>query len=58
VKPEQTLFIDDRDANVETAITLGGYAIKYESVLQLASDLKALQFPVLPPVAPRDGANL
>src|SRR5712691_6892039 len=48
VKPEQTLFIDDRDANVETAIALGGYAIKYESVPQLAINLKALQFPVLP----------
>jgi putative hydrolase of the HAD superfamily len=48
VKPEQTLFIDDRDANVETAIALGGYAIKYQSVPQLATNLKALQFPVLP----------
>jgi putative hydrolase of the HAD superfamily len=48
VKPEQTLFIDDRDANVKTAIALGGYAIKYESVSQLATNLKALQFPVLP----------
>lgn len=48
VKPEQTLFIDDRDANVKTAIALGGYAIKYESVPQLATNLKALQFPVLP----------
>ena len=48
VKPEQTLFIDDRDANVKTAIALGGYAIKYESVRQLATNLRALQFPVLP----------
>ena len=48
VKPEQTLFIDDRDANVKTAIALGGYAIKYESVRQLATNLKALHFPVLP----------
>ena len=48
VKPEQALFIDDRGANVETAIALGIYAIKYESVPQLAKNLKALQFPVLP----------
>jgi FMN phosphatase YigB (HAD superfamily) len=47
VKPEQALFIDDRGANVETAIALGIYAIKYESVPQLAKNLKALQFPVL-----------
>jgi putative hydrolase of the HAD superfamily len=48
VKPEQSLFIDDRDVNVETAIALGICAIKYESVPQLASNLKAMQFPVLP----------
>src|SRR5437773_812045 len=48
VKPEQTLFIDNRDANVETAIALGGYTIKYESLPQLAANLKTLQFPVLP----------
>src|SRR6266404_711308 len=48
LKPEQTLFIDDRDANIKTAIALGGYAIKYESVSQLATNLEALQFPVLP----------
>jgi putative hydrolase of the HAD superfamily len=48
VKPAQTLFIDDRDANVETAISLGIYAMKYESVPQLASNLMAMQFPVLP----------
>jgi putative hydrolase of the HAD superfamily len=49
VKPEQTLFIDDRDANVETAIALGIYAIKYESMPQLVSNLRAMPFPVLPP---------
>jgi putative hydrolase of the HAD superfamily len=48
VKPDQALFIDDRVANVETAMALGVYAIKYESVPQLATNLKALQFPVLP----------
>ena len=48
VKPEQALFIDDRGANVETAIALGIYAIKYESVPQLAKNLRVLQFPVLP----------
>ncbi len=48
VKPAQTLFIDDRDVNVKTALSLGIYAMKYESVPQLASNLKAMQFPVLP----------
>ena len=48
VKPAQTLFIDDRDANVETAISLGIYAMKYESVPQLASNLRAMQFPIIP----------
>ncbi len=54
VKPSQTLFIDDRDANVETAMSLGIYAMKYESVPQLASNLMAIQFPVLP-CTRRDG---
>jgi len=49
VKPDQALFIDDRVANVETAIALVVYAIKYESVPQLATNLRALRFPVLPP---------
>ena len=48
VKPEQSLFIDDRDANVEAAISLGICAMKYESVPQLASNLIAMQFPVIP----------
>src|SRR5258706_15936244 len=42
LKPEQTLFIDDRDANIKTAIALGGYAIKYESVSQLATNLEEI----------------
>jgi len=56
VKPEQTLFIDDREANVETAIALGIYAIKYQSVPQLAANLKALQcqqqFKTIPSITP------
>src|SRR5204862_5916287 len=56
VKPEQTLFIDDRDAYVEAAIALGIYAIKYQSVPQLAANLKALQckqqFKTIPSITP------
>ena len=56
VKPEQTLFIDDREANVETAMALGIYAIKYQSVPQLAANLKALQcqqeFKTIPSITP------
>jgi len=48
VKPQETLFIDDRDANVETALAMGVRAIKYESVVQLEADLKALPFTLLP----------
>jgi putative hydrolase of the HAD superfamily len=48
VKPEKALFIDDREANVATACAMGVRAIKYESVVQLEADLKALQFPLLP----------
>ncbi len=48
VKPQQALFIDDRDANIEAAHALGVRAIKYESVVQLEADLKAMQLPILP----------
>jgi putative hydrolase of the HAD superfamily len=48
VKPQQALFIDDRNANVETALAMGVRAIKYQSVVQLEADLKTLQFPLLP----------
>jgi len=50
VQPEQALFVDDRTANVEAAIAMGISAIRYESVVRLAADLKALRFPVLPPL--------
>src|SRR2546423_1305626 len=56
VKPEQALFIDDRDANVEAAMALGIYAIKYQSLPQLAANLKALQckqqFKTIPSITP------
>jgi len=48
VKPQQALFLDDRDANIEAAHALGVRAIKYESVVQLEADLKAMQLPILP----------
>ncbi len=44
----QTLFVDDREANVKAAAALGMHAIRFRSVVQLRDELKTLGFPVLP----------
>lgn len=48
VSPERTLFIDDRETNVDAARKLGIVAIRFESAVQLSSELAHLGFPVLP----------
>jgi putative hydrolase of the HAD superfamily len=52
--PDQTLFVDDRDVNVQAAQNLGIQAIRFESVRQLRAQLEELRFPILPvlPVIP------
>jgi putative hydrolase of the HAD superfamily len=47
-KPEETLFVDDREANIKAASALGMRAIQFQSVAQLRNDLRRLDFPVLP----------
>jgi len=54
VSPEQALFIDDRQENVDGAKKLGIHALRFESVTQLQSDLKALGFTPLPELAHSD----
>jgi putative hydrolase of the HAD superfamily len=46
--PEQTLFVDDREVNVQAAQNLGIQAIRFESVRQLRAHLEELHFPILP----------
>jgi putative hydrolase of the HAD superfamily len=46
--PDQTLFVDDRDVNVQAARSLGIQAIRFESVRQLRAELEELRFPILP----------
>jgi putative hydrolase of the HAD superfamily len=47
-KPEETLFVDDREANVEGARAVGIRAIRFHSVEQLRNDLQAMEFSILP----------
>ncbi len=49
--PEATLFIDDREANIEGAKAVGIQAIHFQSVEQLRGDLEAIKFPILPELA-------
>jgi len=46
--PDQTLFVDDRDVNVQAAQNLGIQAIRFESLRQLRAQLEELRFPILP----------
>jgi putative hydrolase of the HAD superfamily len=46
--PHETLFVDDRDINVEAARGLGIHALRFRSVEQLRQDLEAMGFPILP----------
>jgi putative hydrolase of the HAD superfamily len=48
VKPSETLFVDDRESNVQPARTLGMRAIQFQSIEQLRNDLEMLGFPILP----------
>lgn len=50
VAPEQTVFIDDKQVNVEGARQLGIHGIRMQSIAQLASDLKMIGFAPLPQV--------
>ena len=46
--PQETLFIDDREVNVEAAEALGIRAVRFESVAQLRSELLKIGFPIVP----------
>ncbi|MGA9671659.1 MAG: HAD family phosphatase [Terracidiphilus sp.] len=46
--PHETLFIDDREVNVNAGQALGIKAVRFESVSQLRSELEKLGFPIVP----------
>jgi haloacid dehalogenase superfamily, subfamily IA, variant 3 with third motif having DD or ED/haloacid dehalogenase superfamily, subfamily IA, variant 1 with third motif having Dx(3-4)D or Dx(3-4)E len=48
VQATETIFIDDREPNIEAARGVGMQAIRFISVEQLRNDLERLAFPVLP----------
>jgi putative hydrolase of the HAD superfamily len=48
VQPSETLFIDDRDINLDQARAAGIHTILFQSVEQLRGDLHALGFTILP----------
>ncbi len=47
-KPEEALFVDDREANVRGARAVGLKAIQFHSVEQLRKELQKLNFALLP----------
>jgi HAD superfamily hydrolase (TIGR01509 family) len=44
----EALFLDDREVNIRAARELGMYAVRFESIEQLRSELAAAGFPILP----------
>ena len=48
VAARETIFVDDREANVQAAQELGIQAIRFRNVAQLREELAAMGFPVLP----------
>jgi putative hydrolase of the HAD superfamily len=47
-KPPETIFLDDREINVQAARALGMSAIRFHSIAQLRSDLEVAGFSILP----------
>ncbi len=48
IAPSETIFVDDREENIQAARTAGIHGILFESVAQLRKDLQKLGFPILP----------
>lgn len=48
---EETLFIDDRQVNIDGARAVGIQGIRFQSVEQLRRDLEGIGFPILPQVS-------
>jgi len=55
-KPQEILFVDDRQANVDGAKSTGIEAIRFEGIKRLREDLEEMGFAVLPEVSRGDGA--
>jgi putative hydrolase of the HAD superfamily len=51
VSASESLFVDDREINIQAARALGMHAIQFSSISQLKDDLEAMGFPILPTVA-------
>jgi FMN phosphatase YigB (HAD superfamily) len=51
ISASESLFVDDREINIQAARALGMHAIQFSSISQLKDDLEAMGFPILPPVA-------
>ena len=50
VSASESLFVDDREINIQAARALGMHAIQFDSIAQLREDLEAMSFPILPPI--------
>jgi putative hydrolase of the HAD superfamily len=49
-QPGETLFIDDREKNIEAAHSLGIVGLLFQSIEKLCDDLRRVGFPILPAI--------
>ncbi|MGA8271300.1 MAG: HAD family phosphatase [Candidatus Sulfotelmatobacter sp.] len=50
IKGGETLFVDDREVNIQAGRELGIHGLRFRSVEQLRRDLEAMKFRILPSV--------
>jgi putative hydrolase of the HAD superfamily len=50
VNAGETLFVDDREINIQAARELGIQSLRFQSVAQLRKDLERIGFSILPPI--------
>ena len=56
VRPEEALFIDDRERNIRGAHEVGIKAIRFESIEQLARELEKIGLHIPPPLVKETSA--
>ena len=48
VAPSETLFVDDREINIQAAREIGIHSVKFQSTAQLRKELEEINFLILP----------
>jgi len=58
VRPSETLFVDDNEANVRASRALGITSIRFQSMAQLREELAGLALPLLPVLSEQSHSSI